>query len=299
MRASPNNSLEPIRSRGRKCQLLLPLKLPYTGAGSIRAAQFTLGTSECSGPLGAVASISGIAMSESVEPSEVVRQGYNRIASEYLTARSDGRPDPPVLGQFSSLLPANSLVLDAGCGAGLPVTQFLAQRHRVIGVDFSIAQARMASRLVPSALIACLDMTKLAFPSGIFDGVCSFFAILHILRSKHRDLLADFHRLLRANGLALLCLGAKDTKSDYGPYFGTSMFWSHFDNREYLEMLAATGFRVMSSQIEPDPISKIATHLFVLVRKDGAQQLAGAPSTSALRAFAQGRLKYPDRGRKW
>jgi cyclopropane fatty-acyl-phospholipid synthase-like methyltransferase len=209
-------------------------------------------------------------MSECVDPSELVRQGYNTIASEYLAARSKGRPDPLVLGRFSSLLPPNSLVLDAGCGAGVPVTQLLAQRHRVIGADFSIAQARMASRLVPSALIACLDMTKPAFSADMFDGVCSFFAILHIPRSKHMDLLSAFHRLLRVDGLVLLCLGDKETEATYGPYFGTSMFWSHFDSREYLEMLTATGFRVMYSHIEPDPISTIATHLFVLARKRGA-----------------------------
>ena len=206
-------------------------------------------------------------MSGSADPSELVRQGYNKIAAGYLAARSNGRPDPPILGRFSSLLPAHSLVLDAGCGAGVPVTTFLAQRHRVVGVDFSMAQARMASRLMPSALIACLDMTKLAFPPGIFDGVCSFFAILHVPRSQHRDLFAAFHRILRADGLALLCLGTKSTEAAYGPYFGTTMFWSHFDSGEYLEMLAAAGFRVMSSQIEPDPISRIATHLFVLATK--------------------------------
>ena len=209
-------------------------------------------------------------MAESADPSELVRRGYNKIASTYLSARSDGRADPPVLGEFSSLLPANALVLDAGCGAGVPVTKFLAQRHRVVGIDFSIAQARTASRLVPSALIASVDMTQLAFPPGLFDGVCSFFAILHIPRSKHRNLLADFYRILRKEGLALFCLGAKDTEADYGPYFGTSMFWSHLDSTEYLRMLPATGFSVISSLIEPDPISKIASHLFVLARKDGA-----------------------------
>jgi SAM-dependent methyltransferase len=202
-----------------------------------------------------------------VDPSELVRRAYNKIAPEYLEARSKGRPDPPVLGRFSNLLRADSLVLDAGCGAGVPVTKFLARRHRVVGVDFSMTQARMASRHVPSALIACLDMTRLAFPPDIFDGVCSFFAILHIPRSRHRDLLAAFHRILRADGLALLCLGDKGTEPSYGPYFGTKMFWSHFTGEEYLEMLAATGFRVMASQVEPDPISKIATHLFVLARK--------------------------------
>jgi SAM-dependent methyltransferase len=206
-------------------------------------------------------------VSETEDPSELVRQGYNRMAPGYLAARSNGRPDPAVLAQFSNLLPAGSLVLDAGCGAGVPVTQFLAQRHRVVGIDFSIAQARMASRLVPSAMIACLDMTELAFPPQVFDAICSFFAILHIPRSKHSDLLARFYRLLREDGLALLCLGAKEAEADYGPYFGTSMFWSHFDSGEYLRILGATGFGVISSGIEADPISKIATHLFVLARR--------------------------------
>jgi SAM-dependent methyltransferase len=206
-------------------------------------------------------------VSKTEDPSDLVREAYNRIAPGYLAARSNGRPDPAVLAQFSSLLPSGSLVLDAGCGAGVPVTQFLAQRHRVVGIDFSIAQARMASKLVPASMIACLDMTELAFPPGVFDGICSFFAILHIPRSKHRDLLARFCRLLREDGLALLCLGAKDTEAEYGPYFGTSMFWSHFESGEYLRILGAAGFQVISSGIEADPISKIATHLFVLARK--------------------------------
>jgi SAM-dependent methyltransferase len=113
-------------------------------------------------------------------------------------------------------------------------------------------------------------MAKPAFPPSLFDGVCSFFAILHIPRAEHRNLLEAFHRLLRPDGLALLCLGDKDTDAAYGPYFGTRMFWSHFDSGQYLGMLAAIGFMVMSSQIGPDPISKTASHLFVLARKEAA-----------------------------
>ena len=58
----PNNSLEPrpkcrrpkpgTRTAGESGELDLPLQLPYSEAGCIRAAQFTLGTDECSRPLG-------------------------------------------------------------------------------------------------------------------------------------------------------------------------------------------------------------------------------------------------------
>jgi len=251
----PNNSMEPTRP---------------AAANRISDIIEALAGRLISRPLGAGVYVAGIAMSEAADPSKLVRQGYNKIAAQYLAARSSASPDAPALAHFSSLLPTNALVLDAGCGAGVPVTHFLAQYHRVVAIDFSIAQAQMASGLVPSAHVACLDMTQLAFPPAIFDGICSLFAILHIPRSKHRNLIAAFHRLLREDGLVLLCLGASDNEADYGPYFGTRMFWSHFDSREYLEMLTATGFTVLSSEILPDPISKIATHLFVLARKDGA-----------------------------
>lgn len=85
------------------------------------------------------------------------------------------------------------------------------------------------------------------------------------------------------DGLVLLCLGDKETEATDGPDLGTSMFWSHFDSREYLEMLTATGFRVVYSHIEPDPISTIATHPFVLARKHGAQQLARPCENSVAR----------------
>ncbi|MGH2605044.1 MAG: class I SAM-dependent methyltransferase, partial [Anaerolineales bacterium] len=123
------------------------------------------------------------------DPSRIVRDGYDRMAGKYLKARSGGLPEPPLLSEFSRLLPPHALVLDAGCGAGLPVTQTLAQNHRVIGVDFSLAQIRLARQSVPEAGFVCEDMTRLGFADGVFDGICTFYAILHIPRERHESLL--------------------------------------------------------------------------------------------------------------
>jgi SAM-dependent methyltransferase len=202
------------------------------------------------------------------DPAELVRQGYNRIAHRYLQARSAGAPDLPLLAEFSHLLPPDALVLDAGCGAGVPVTQFLAQSHHVVGIDFSITQVDMAKRLVPSARFACQDMTHLGFPSGLFDGICSFYAILHVPRANHNALLADLYRLLKTPGYALLCLGAEDNADDRAPYMGVAMYWSHFDSASYLDMLTRIGFKLITSKMVPDPIAETGAHLFVLVQKN-------------------------------
>ena len=54
------------------------------------------------------------------------------------------------------------------------------------------------------------DMTELSFPEGSFDAVCSLYAIIHVPREQHRQLLQSFHRMLKPEGLALLCMGAGD-----------------------------------------------------------------------------------------
>jgi hypothetical protein len=113
-------------------------------------------------------------------------------------------------------------------------------------------------------------MTRMAFPDGVFDGICTFYAILHIPRERHETLLVDFYRLLKTPGYSLLCLGADDNKADRGSYFGEYMFWSHFDKPAYLRMLDRIGFQLLKSRRVPDPIASEGHHLFTLVRKGGA-----------------------------
>jgi len=120
--------------------------------------------------------------SSSKDPSQIVTEGYNRAAARYLSARARGSADLPLAADFSRLLPRDALVLDAGCGAGVPVTRFFTHTHRVVGVDFSLAQLRMGHQLVPPAHFTCQDIVQLAFSPDTFDGVCSFYAILHIPR---------------------------------------------------------------------------------------------------------------------
>jgi SAM-dependent methyltransferase len=205
------------------------------------------------------------------DPSRIVRRGYDRMAPRYLRARARGLPEPPLLAEFSRRLPPHALVLDAGCGAGLPVTQGLARHHRVVGVDFSIAQLRLARQSVPEAGFACQDMTRLAFPDQTFDGISTFYAILHIPRERHEALLVDLYRLLKTPGYGLFCLGGEDNQADRGSYFGEYMFWSHFDKPAYLRMLDRIGFQLLKSRLVPDPITREGgAHLFALVRKGGA-----------------------------
>jgi SAM-dependent methyltransferase len=205
-----------------------------------------------------------------MDPSEIVRSGYNAKAGEYLQSRLRGKGGLPLIDELFRLIPAGSTVLDAGCGAGVPLTAGLAHRCRVIALDFSLCQLRMAAKLVPEARLVCQDLASLGLASASVDAVCSFYAIIHIPRDRHRAILQDVHRIVRPGGHTVLCLGAEDLPEDFAPYQGVPMFWSHFDAPTYLRMLDNIGLPPIQHEIVPDPIDGTGGHLFVLSRRAGA-----------------------------
>jgi ubiquinone/menaquinone biosynthesis C-methylase UbiE len=200
---------------------------------------------------------------------ETVKAGYNAIADRYLAERTRDSADVRLLDDFIERLPENATVLDAGCGAGVPIAQMLSEHFKVIGVDFSEAQIELAKKQVPGANFICAYMTKLDFPENSFDGICSYYAIIHIPREEHESLLKDFYRFLKPNGLALLCLGAEHLIDDIDEnYLGTRMFWSHYDTDTYLKMLTDCSFSLVWSKFVGDSSCEGAGHLFVLVERN-------------------------------
>ena len=200
---------------------------------------------------------------------KIVREGYNAIATEYLAARQEDSEDVQLLQELVQRLPRGAKVLDAGCGSGVPVTRILSQSFEVTGVDFSEEQIRLARQFVPQAQFFCQDLTQLAFPDDFFDAICSYYAIIHIPRQEHRQLLHNFHRMLKPSGLALLSLGLSDIKVDIEEdFFGTKMYWSHYDADTNLELLKECGFDIIWSKfVVESPTFGGGRHLFVLAQK--------------------------------
>jgi ubiquinone/menaquinone biosynthesis C-methylase UbiE len=199
---------------------------------------------------------------------KTVKEGYNAIADRYLAERTRDSEDVRLLDDFIEKLPRNAKVLDAGCGAGIAISQMLSEHFDVTGVDFSEAQIELAKKNLPKAKFICQDMTKLDFSQDTFDGICSYYAIIHIPREEHQPLLTNFYRILKSGGFALFCLGAEHLIDDIDEnYLGTRMYWSHYDTETYLKMLKDCGFSVIWSTRVVDETCEGSGHLFVLVQK--------------------------------
>ena len=59
-----------------------------------------------------------------MEDKAIVREGFNAIAASYLATRSEDSEDVRLLQELVERLPKGAQVLDAGCGAGVPLTRY-------------------------------------------------------------------------------------------------------------------------------------------------------------------------------
>lgn len=185
----------------------------------------------------------------------LVAASYDRIAEHYLDW-SGRDPSPARIGALArlvELLPEPCDVLELGCGAGLPVTKALAERHRVTGVDISAVQIALARQHAPGARFVQGDMATLELQPGSFDAVVSFYAIPHVPRDEHAALLARIARWLRPGGLLFATMGAGDSPDVVEPdWLGAPMFFSHFGAETNRELVRRAGLELLEAEVVPE-----------------------------------------------
>ena len=195
------------------------------------------------------------------------------MAEQYLATKD---PEDPLtlaaLDEATRDLSPGAAVLDLGCGAGVPVTSWLARRgFAVKGVDLSERQIGLARRLVPGVTFIRADMSELDFEPETFEAVIAFHSIIHVPRADHPALLADVHRWLRPGGRFLATLTVTDFEGEEGDWegWGAAMRWSHYDGETNVEMLRETGFELLYAEPRTGKGTGDAeeTWLWVLARK--------------------------------
>ncbi|WP_256686721.1 class I SAM-dependent methyltransferase [Halococcus qingdaonensis] len=176
-----------------------------------------------------------------------IRDGYDAIVDEYLARRTNEHADRPHLDWLCDRLADGARVLDAGCGAGVPVAERLADDHDVVGVDLSREQLRRARKDVAQARFVQGDMSALGFVDDGFDAICALFSLIHVPLDEHARVAAAFHRVLRPGGLAVLTVGGDEGWDGTNPDWletGVEMRWSFPDTETSARQFADAGFEI-------------------------------------------------------
>jgi SAM-dependent methyltransferase len=206
------------------------------------------------------------------DPREIVTRGYDRMGAAYTEWAQSG--SDPAREEHTRLLlealPAGSRVLDLGCGAGLPTTRALAQRHTVIGVDISFSQVARARRNVPQGAFMQADMAELALAPASLDAAAAFYSLIHVPRQEQAALLGRIATWLRPGGLLVATMGVRADPGSVDGFFGAPMYWSGYGAEANRRAIMAAGFEVIrAAERSVDEFGDPVTFLWVVARRPG------------------------------
>lgn len=176
---------------------------------------------------------------------------YERHALAFDELRGKNLFEKPWIDRFASLVPAQGIVLDLGCGSGEPIAADLIRRgFRVTGVDSSESLIGLCRQRFPQEQWIVRDMRKLP-PGRTFNGIIAWHSFFHLSPADQRAMFPVF-AYLSVPGAPLMFTAGHFSGVAMGEFGGESLYHASLDREEYLELLTANGFRVVS-QVTQDP----------------------------------------------
>jgi ubiquinone/menaquinone biosynthesis C-methylase UbiE len=193
-----------------------------------------------------------------VNERRTVRKAYDEMAEDYFTEYTEAVSDEPLaepVERFCETLDTGDRLLDAGCGAGDP--PLAAAGENGVGLDFSREQLDLA-RTTLSATLVQGDMTAPPFADNTFDAVAALYSLIHVPLDEHRDVLAEFARVLRPGGTLLVTEGGDEWTGSNPDWLdsGTEMRWSIAGREATQKDLEALGFEVRGVWDVYDPTTE-------------------------------------------
>ena len=197
-----------------------------------------------------------------------VRKGYDEgeYAKEYREGRDIRDFEKELFEDLFNKIGEEGSILDLGCGICIPFDRYFVDKgYEVKGVDFVEKNIKRAKENVPEADFVNADFSQLSFSKESFDAIVSFYAIFHIPRDEHLDLLKKMNTWLKESGVILITMGTGDDEKIESEFVGSDMVWSSFSIQKNKEIVRKAGFEILRSYEETEE----EHHLWILAEKKG------------------------------
>ena len=167
------------------------------------------------------------------------RRAYNIAAQTYHelfhNEMNEKAYDRNLLDSFAGRFGRGALLCDAGCGPSAHIGGYLADKGlKVIGIDISDRCVEMAKTFNPKMQFKREDIIKLSFAPDTFDGIVSYYSIIHTPKRSVGRIFEEFHRVLRPGGCLLVAVKAGSDEGYVHELIGikTEIYFSLFNEKE-------------------------------------------------------------------
>jgi len=155
--------------------------------------------------------------------------------------------DRKLLDTFADKFAPGSLICDAGCGPSAHIGRYLFDKGmKVAGVDISDRCIELASHFNPEMQFKCEDIANLSFDDGYFNGIISYYSIIHTPKRLLSKIFKEFSRVLKPDGKLLVAVKAGSDEGFLSELLGikTEIYFSLFTEKEIAGYFDKAGFMV-------------------------------------------------------
>jgi SAM-dependent methyltransferase len=171
---------------------------------------------------------------------------YDLIAEWYASERVDQTGVPEATALAASI-PRGSLVLDVGCGNGIPITRALLRHgHGVIGLDSSSAMLAQFKRNCPEAFAVRGIIESCPFPDEVFDAAVAWGVMFHLNPEDAIRAIARISRSLKRGAPFLFTSGDVDgIEAKEGTMNGVTFRYFSYSANSYRCILSDHSFTLV------------------------------------------------------
>ena len=179
------------------------------------------------------------------------RTAYNLAAQKYHDLFSnelnEKEYDRNLLDAFARRFTDNSVICDVGCGPSAHIGRYLHDKGiTVVGVDISDQCVKIARRCNPGMRVEQGDAAGLPFDSESFDGVISYYSIIHSPKNSTHRIFDELSRILKPGGSLLVAVKAGTSEGYVTDLLGikTEIYFSLFTEREIAQCFDQARFEI-------------------------------------------------------
>lgn len=205
-----------------------------------------------------------------------VGDAYDVVADSYAQLVADTAYEAPLdlamvrhfVGEVGDS--GGTRVLDAGCGAGRMITYIDAiADFDIEGVDVSPRMVERARSTHPGRTFSVAALQELPYEDAHFDGVLSWYSIIHTPATELASVLGELHRVLRPGGYALFGFQAGTGERIIRHAYGHDITLSAqlYDDIAVQDALEAVGFAVAARLRRGPRATEAHPQSFVLARR--------------------------------